>query len=201
MTFQVFDFYWRHWYSKFTTGFGALALFASDFDVMTVGRNFKNFDSLLDKYFTFCDALATLGVSESPDIKPVILPVIPPVFSPPSDNKILAQAASGSAKSASLIPDRSSLISIKTEIPDLVVPVPNTKPLFRPPDQTCHKRAFSSSVIRIPYLTFDRVVDDFISASGSVFKSQRPSQHMVLTPTIIKSKKRKVSKIAPDPQW
>ena len=74
----------------------------------------------------------------------------------------------GVKNNASLIPSRLShtIITPKSE--------PNNdfdeeiNPLFsaRPPDETCHHRPFFSSVIKVPYVTFDRVVYHSIKTEG-----------------------------------
>jgi hypothetical protein len=156
--FQVFSFYWRRWYGKFAAGSGTLTAWASTFDAKLAPKKMSSVTRAVNSYLKFC--ISSQNKSQpSRDTKPS-LPIVlsvKPVFSPKGHLPVLT----GNRSKRTLIPARpcTSKLVPKTEPIELIESQVSTGSGFFPPDQTCHRLPFSSSVLRIPYLVFDRVVD------------------------------------------
>jgi hypothetical protein len=192
----VFKYYWRCWYRKFRRGFGALAIWESTFDVSTIGRDLKNLSVVSRAYLRDCCCLQQSHI-KGPETTPVrvdsnvskILPT--PACSTTISTPVLSLVPSRTPPAPSILKTKASTplilkteaskpLILKTDFEASEVTVPPViLPNFtKPPDETCHRRAFSSSVIRVPYLTFDRVVDHVLVTEGKVFKRLPPNQRV-----------------------
>ena len=156
-------------------------MWESEFDISGVARDLKCVDTVVHNFLKTCCALQQSAMKEltiTPTVSqktPEISIAAPDSLPPPPTVPVL--------KAGSLIPSRpqTSLLVPKVERVELI---DNSFLLStKPPDQVCHKRAFSSSVIRIPYLVFDRVVDHDIRVKADKKvqtkpqpKSTRPSK-------------------------
>jgi hypothetical protein len=166
----VFKFYWRTTYRKFSSGFGALAIWESAFVLTSVGRDSKKSETVVRKYLKSCCGVQLGKSSDQPKPAANLVSI--------SSSGIEMQSAN---KFTSLIPSRpgtTTLLKIhspkrepgrkpkiepglkprlkpKLKLADKLQPecsvYSNTKVdqhfSARPPDQTCHRLSFSSSVI------------------------------------------------------
>ena len=156
--FQIFAQFCNQKLAFISTGYDALPQWLASFDCSVLPRSLDIIPVVVRDYSREMVQkqqvyLKTVSLSFKPN-KPIILPVISSPKNFPA--KVTTPTISGDIKPVtSLIPCRRQIACVFGGVPGQ-----DKKPFVKPtPDILCHKRAFSTSVIRIPYLTLERISD------------------------------------------
>ena len=183
--FQVFSYYWRHWYSKFQSGFGALVSFESCFDINAVTKKTSSIPLVTAAYLKHCSSVQQVHIKDIQLSTSAVSISKPPAV---TQCKVVFPNVVLKPTFISSRPSTSNFVP-KTEPIEVIVNPSIDQSVFSLPDQNCHKRLFSSSVIRVPYLVFDNVTKSKITTMPSRPSASKPKRS--LRPSVPKvSKKR-----------